>query len=66
MGLGSWLRSLIAPISADEEAAEREEYGIPGPGETDLERQEHRAGFQSREGSEAAEHEPEEFPDDRT
>jgi hypothetical protein len=63
MGLGSWLRSLFAPISPDEESAEREEYGIPD--ETDLERQEYRAGFQSREGSEAAEHEPEEFPEDR-
>jgi hypothetical protein len=66
MGLGSWLRSLFAPISPDEEAAEREEYGIPEPGESDLERQEYRAGFQSRVGSEAAEHEPEEFPEDRS
>ena len=66
MGLGSWLRSLIAPISPDDEAAEREEYGIPEAGESDLEGQEHRAGFLSKEGSEAAEHEPEEFPEDRS
>jgi hypothetical protein len=64
MGLGSWLRSLFAPISPDDEAAEREEYGLLD--ETALERQEHRAGFLSKRGSEAAEHEPEEFPDDRS
>jgi hypothetical protein len=66
MGLGSWLRGLFATASPEEEAAEREEYGFPEPGESDLERQEYRAGFLSKEGTEAAENELREFerPDD--
>jgi hypothetical protein len=55
MSLGSWLRNLFATTSPEEAAAEREEYSTPG--ETDLEREEYRAGFLSREGTEAAEHE---------
>jgi hypothetical protein len=50
VGLGNWIRRLFSPSGAEEEAAEREEYGVPDRGEAELERD----GLGSFAGSEAA------------
>jgi hypothetical protein len=58
--MANWLRRLFSSTSPEEEAAEREEYGLPDRG--DVERR--RAGFGSfagAEASEAAEDELDEF-----
>ena len=38
MGFLNWLRRLFSSSGADDEAARREEYGIPDRGEVELER----------------------------
>jgi len=43
MGLGDWFRRLFSSPeeSAEESAALREDYGVPGPGEADFEKEQH-------------------------
>ena len=60
MGLGNWLRRLFSSTGAGDEAAEREEYGIPDRGEVELERDRF-GSFAEGEGARAAEEELEEF-----
>ncbi len=60
VGFGNWLRKLISPVRIDDEAAEREEYGIPDRGEVALERDRF-GSFARTEGTEAAEEDLEEF-----
>jgi hypothetical protein len=38
MGLGNWLRRLFSSTGAEDETAERAEYGIPDRGQMELER----------------------------
>ena len=60
VGVGDWIRRLFSSSRADDEAAEREEYGLPDRGAVELERG--RAGaFAGAEGAEAATEELEEF-----
>lgn len=57
---GDWVRRLFSSSGTDDEAAEREEYGLPDRGESELERD--RLGpFAGSEGAEAAEAELDEF-----
>jgi hypothetical protein len=57
---GDWVRRLFSSSGTDDEAAEREEYGLPDRGESELERD--RLGpFAASEGAEAAEAELDEF-----
>jgi hypothetical protein len=50
---GDWIRRLFSSSGADDEAAQREEYGISDRGEAELERD--RLGpFAESEGAEAA------------
>ena len=60
MGFARWIRGLFSSVGPDDEAAEREEYNLPDPGETDLERGQP-AAFPNIEGTEAAEAELDEF-----
>ena len=60
MGFGNWIRKLFSPTRVDDEAAEREEYGIPDRGEAALERDRF-GSFARTEAAEAAEEELEEF-----
>ena len=54
MGIGNWIRRLFSSGGSDDEAAEREEYGIPDRGELEVERD--KAGpFAMSEGAESAE-----------
>jgi hypothetical protein len=54
VGISDWIRRLFSSSGTDDEAAEREEYGIPDRGEEELKRDE--AGpFALSEGAEAAE-----------
>jgi len=56
VGFLNWLRRLFSSSGADDEAARREEYGIPDRGEVELER--HRLGsFAGDEAAGAAEYE---------
>ena len=57
MSLGDRLRRLFASGDRDEEAAEREEYGLRDRGEADLERARLSSRYPSSEGAEAAEDE---------
>lgn len=60
MGFGSWIRRLFSSAGLDDEAAAREDYGIPDRGRGELERD--RSGsFAETEGTRAAEDELEEF-----
>jgi hypothetical protein len=53
VGFGDWVRGLYSSIGRDDEAAEREEYGVPDRGELELERD--RLGpFAESEAAEAA------------
>lgn len=53
VGLGNWIRGLFSSGRGDDEAAEREEYGVPDRGEHESERA--RFGtFADAEASEAA------------
>jgi hypothetical protein len=56
VGLGNWIRRLFSSTGADDEAAEREEYGIPDRGQVELERDRLRS-FAGTEGAQAAEEE---------
>jgi hypothetical protein len=60
VGIGNWFRRLFSSAAADDEAAEREEYGTPDRGQAELERD--RAGsFAETETAQVAEDELEEF-----
>ncbi len=60
VGVGNWLRGLFSSGGADDEAAEREEYGAPERGEHESERA--RLGsFADAEAAEAAAAELDEF-----
>ena len=60
MGLGNWLRRLFSSTGAQDETAERAEYGIPDRGQMELERDRF-GSFAENEGARAAEEELEEF-----
>jgi hypothetical protein len=60
VGVGNWLRRLLSANRSEEEAAEREEYGIPDRGQMELERDRF-GSFAEGEGTRAAEEELEEF-----
>jgi hypothetical protein len=60
MGLGSRIRRLFSSTRADDEAAEREEYGTPDRGEAGLER-EGLGSFAANEAAQAGEDELEEL-----
>jgi hypothetical protein len=51
MGVVGWFRSLFSSVSADEEAAEREEYGVADRGEAWIDDR----GQPTLSGSESAE-----------
>jgi hypothetical protein len=53
MKLLAWLQGLF--VNPDDEAAEREEYGLPDAGEDDLEEVRLGSRFAPSEGAEAAE-----------
>jgi len=59
MGLGNWLQRLFSSTRAEDETAERAEYGIPDRGQMELERDRF-GSFAENEGARAAE-ELEEF-----
>jgi hypothetical protein len=59
-GLGNWLRRLFSSTGAQDETAERAEYGIPDRGQMELERDRF-GSFAENEGARAAEEELEEF-----
>jgi hypothetical protein len=60
VGVGNWIRRLFSSSGTDDEAAEREEYGLPDRGELELERD--RLGpFAGSEAAEAAAAEFDEF-----
>ena len=60
MGFGDWIRKLFSSNEAEEEAAEREEYGAPD--RVDRETQRGRLGsFAGAEASEAADDELDEL-----
>jgi hypothetical protein len=60
VGFGNWIRRLFSSAGLDDEAAEREDYGIPDRGAVELERD--RSGsFAETEGTRAAEDELEEL-----
>jgi hypothetical protein len=58
--VGNWFRRLFSSSERGDEAAEREEYGIPDREEEELER-EGFPSFAGTEGAEAAEEELTEF-----
>jgi hypothetical protein len=60
VGIGNWFRRLFSSTGTEDEAVEREEYGIPDRGELELER-DSLGSFGEREGALAAEEELEEF-----
>jgi hypothetical protein len=60
VGFGRWIRRLFSSGGVDDEAAEREEYGIPDRGRVELERDRDRS-FAESEAAQAAEEELEEF-----
>ena len=60
VGIGNWIRGLFSSRGPDDEAAEREEYGVSDRGELELERD--KAGpFAVSEAAEAAESELDKF-----
>jgi hypothetical protein len=60
VGFGNWIRRLFSFSGADDEAVEREEYGLPDRGEAELER-DRLGSFASAEATQAAEDELDEF-----
>ncbi len=60
MRVGNWIRRLFSSSETDDEAAEREEYGLPDRGELELERDK-RGPFAQSEAAEAAAAELDEF-----
>ncbi len=54
MGIGNWIRGLFSSSGPDDEAAEREEYGVSDRGELEVERDK-AAPFAGSETAEAAE-----------
>jgi hypothetical protein len=60
VGLGNWIRRLFSSGRADDEAAEREEYGLPDRGELELER-DRLGSFAGAEAAQAADEELDEF-----
>lgn len=60
MGLGGWFRRFFSSTGSEDEAAEREEYGIPDRGQTEVERDRF-GSFAESEGARAAEEELEEL-----
>ena len=60
MRVGNWIRRLFSSSGTDDEAAEREEYGLPDRGELELERDK-RGPFAQSEAAEAAAAELDEF-----
>jgi hypothetical protein len=60
VGFADWIRKVFSSGGADDEAAEREEYGLPDRGEVELEREGLRS-FAGSEGVEAAQDELDEF-----
>jgi hypothetical protein len=60
VSLRAWLQRLWSN-KRDDEAAEREEYGVPDRGETELERSEDSSRFSLAEGAQAAEDDLAEF-----
>jgi hypothetical protein len=53
VGFGSWIRKVFSSAGPDEEAAKRDDYGIPDRGRVELERD--RLGlFAETEGTQAA------------
>jgi hypothetical protein len=54
VSIGTWLRRLFASVGPDDEAAAREEFGLPDPGEAELERQRLSSRVAAAEGAEAA------------
>jgi hypothetical protein len=61
VALGNWLRRLFSSGGPDDEAAEREEYGLPDRGEVGLERSKAGSFAAGGEAAEAAEDELDEF-----
>ena len=60
MGIGNWIRRTFSSSGTDDEAAEREEFGVSDRGDLELERD--KAGpFAMSEGAEAAEAALDEF-----
>ena len=53
VSFGDWIRRLFSSSGSDGEAAQREEYGIPDRGETELQRDQ-LGPFAESEGAEAA------------
>ncbi len=64
VSLGTWFRRLFSSTGAGDEAAEREEYGIPDRGEAELERDRF-GSFAEGEGTRTAEANLEEFEEPR-
>ncbi len=60
VGVGNWVRRLFSSSRADDEAAEREEYGPSDRGEVERERARF-GSFAGAEAAEAAEEELDEF-----
>ena len=60
MGFGNWIRRLFPSSGAEDEAAEREEYGLPDRGEAELE-QGRLGSFAGAESAQAAQEELDEF-----
>jgi hypothetical protein len=60
MGIGNWIRGLFSSSGTDDEAAEREEYGVSDRGELEVERDK-AAPFAGSETAEAAEAELDQF-----
>jgi hypothetical protein len=60
VSIGSWLRRLFSASGPDDEAAERDEYGTPDRGQTELERDRF-GSFPESEGAQVAEQKLEEF-----
>ena len=54
MRFGDWVRRLFSSSGTDDEAAQREEYGLPDRGESELEQDRLGRTFAESEGAEAA------------
>jgi hypothetical protein len=54
MRFGDWIRRLFSSSGTDDEAAQREEYGVPDRGEAELERDRLGRTLAESEGAEAA------------
>jgi hypothetical protein len=61
VSVGDWLRRLFGGPSREDEAAEREEYGLPDRGEPELERPAPARSYGAAEGAEAAKDDLESF-----